>query len=91
MDCIELKAHLQGGEGLTTEFKRCGNMPSRDVFETICSFANRQGGNIFLGVSDSAEIVGVPRASVTGIQRNVVNVISDPNLFNVTPTLSVPT
>lgn len=48
-------------EGLTAEFKRCGNQPEKDTFETICSFANRQGGSIFLGVQDDGAVLGVPR------------------------------
>ena len=60
MDREDLDRHLSQGEGLTTEFKRCGNQPSDDTYESICSFANRQGGNIFLGVDDGGNVIGVP-------------------------------
>lgn len=89
MDCAELKAHLKLGEGMSTEFKRCGAQPGEDFFETVCSFANRQGGNIFLGVADNGEIIGVPHASLVAVQRNIVNVISNPKLFNVTPVIEI--
>ena len=32
---------LEQGEGLSVEFKRCGAVPEKDTFETVCSFANR--------------------------------------------------
>lgn len=50
METRELDAILHQGAGISIEFKRCGSLPERDTFESICSFANRQGGNIFLGV-----------------------------------------
>lgn len=76
MDANGLLCHIRSGEGLMTEFKRCGGAPGSDVFETICSFANRQGGNIFLGVSDEGDIVGVPQGALRNVQRAVVNAVS---------------
>lgn len=61
MDANDLLSHIRSGEGLMTEFNRCGGEPERDVYETICSFANRQGGNAFLGVTDGGDIIGVPQ------------------------------
>lgn len=87
MNTADLKSHLAAGEGLTSEFKRCGAQPQSDTFETVCSFANRQGGNIFLGVADNGEIIGVPFAAIHDIQRNIVNVVSNPNLFPVPPVI----
>lgn len=75
------------GEGLNVEFKRCGGLPEKDVFETICSFANRQGGHIVLGVNDDGSIEGVSKNAVKDIERNIVNVTSNPNMFNTPPCL----
>ncbi|RSX44146.1 ATPase AAA [Bifidobacterium castoris] len=36
---------LDAGEGLEIEYKRCRDLPHDDTFETICSFANRQGAH----------------------------------------------
>ena len=80
-----LDRYIQAGEGIGVEFKRCGSQPSSDTFETICSFANRQGGSILLGVNDDGTVEGVPEASALPIERNVSNVVSNPNLFNVSP------
>lgn len=87
MDAKELKLHLESGEGLMTEFKRCGGVLSDDTYQTICSFANRQGGNIFLGVNDDGTISGVPKNAVKDIQRSIVNMVSNPKVFNVAPVL----
>lgn len=76
---------IRAGEGLSIEFKRCGNKPEKDVFETICSFANRQGGNLLLGVLDDGTVEGISRQTAESIQRNIINVMNDPNLFNVAP------
>lgn len=82
-----LLSQLQQGEGLGTEFKRCGSLPEKDTFETICSFANRQGGHIFLGVNDDGTISGVPETLAKEIERNIVNITSNPNMFNTAPSL----
>ena len=58
------------GEGITCEFKRCGGSIEKDVFETVCSFLNRWGGDIFLGVADNGEILGVPEKAVKDLIRN---------------------
>jgi len=80
-----LDRYIQAGEGISVEFKRCGSQPGKDTFETVCSFANRQGGSILLGVRDDGAVEGVPEASALNIERNISNVTSNPNLFNVSP------
>ncbi len=59
----------------------------KDVFETLCSFANRQGGSILLGVLDDGSAPGVSPESVVSLERNIVNVVNNPNLFNVAPAI----
>ena len=80
-----LDRYIRAGEGISVEFKRCGSQPGQDTFETICSFANRRGGSVLLGVSDDGAVEGVPEASALNIERNISNVTSNPNLFNVSP------
>lgn len=69
------------------EFKRCGSAPGQDALETLCSFANRNGGNLFLGVSDDGQVLGLPQASLLEIERNLINRTYDPGLFNMPPSL----
>ena len=44
-----LLALIQQGEGLNVEFKRSAMEITSDVYDTVCSFSNREGGHIFLG------------------------------------------
>lgn len=81
----ELEAVLQSGESTSVEFKRCGKLPDDDVYETICSFSNRYGGSIFLGVLDNGEIEGVSPHRVDEIQRNLINRAHNPNQFVPNP------
>mgnify|MGYP002226631067 FL=1 len=54
----ELMQVLQAGESSMVEFKRCSELPHTDTFETVCSFANRSGGSIYLGVDDDGQVLG---------------------------------
>ena len=54
----ELMQVLQAGESSMVEFKRCSELPHTDTFETVCSFANRSGGSIYLGVDDVISTLG---------------------------------
>jgi ATP-dependent DNA helicase RecG len=44
---------IRQGEGLTVEFKKSTTDITKDVYDTVCSFSNRDGGHIFLGVKDN--------------------------------------
>ena len=79
-----LKAILQIGENVAVEFKRCGNGMEHDVYESVCSFLNRFGGDILLGVKDNGEVIGVPSKAVPDMIRNFIRVISNPDLFSPT-------
>ena len=81
MNKDDLARILATGEGVNIEFKRCGNRPEGDTFETICSFANHSGGSIFLGIEDDATVSGLSHGSPIDIQRNISNVVNDPNQF----------
>ena len=52
MKTEKLREMINGGEGLTVEFKQSRTKLNRDVFETVCAFLNRNGGHLFLGVDD---------------------------------------
>lgn len=41
------------------EFKKSRTEVTKDVYETVCAFSNRDGGHIFLGVKDNGEILGI--------------------------------
>ena len=60
MDQEKLRITLQIGETIAVEFKRCSNRIENDVYQSVCSFLNRFGGDIYLGVEDDGTVCGVP-------------------------------
>jgi ATP-dependent DNA helicase RecG len=77
-----LLKHIEDGEGFTIEFKECRFELNNSVFETVCSFSNRYGGYIFLGVRDNGEIVGVNPNSINSMKKNFVNMLNNPEKIN---------
>ena len=54
----EVRRIIKEGESITVEFKKSADEITKDVYDTVCSFSNREGGHIFLGVKDNGEIQG---------------------------------
>ena len=75
---------LKIGETVAVEFKRCGGHIDNDVYETVCSFSNRFGGDIFLGVTDRGVVEGVPENAAAEMIKNFIAVVSNPALFSPT-------
>ena len=76
-----MKEQIALGEGRTVEFKLASAGVHDDVFETVCSFANGQGGDMFLGVNDHGQVVGLSREALDGIKRDVKQACSANGLF----------
>ena len=85
MEQERFKEILEIGETIRVEFKRCGNGIESDTYETVCSFLNRFGGDIFGGVTDSGRVVGVPENSVSSMIKNFISCVSNSDL--ITPTV----
>ena len=88
MDGKTLKTILDIGETIAVEFKRCGNKIESDVYETVCSFLNRFGGDLFLGILDDGTVLGVSEKAVPDLVRNFISCISNPTMFSPTIYLS---
>lgn len=84
MDLNELQSMLTIGETVAVEFKRCGNCIESDTYETVCSFLNRFGGDILMGVLDNGTVIGVPEKAAPDMVKNFITVISNPMLFSPT-------
>ena len=84
MDISTMKSTLNIGETVAVEFKRCGNGIEHDTYESVCSFLNRFGGDLFLGVEDDGTIKGIPPKAAPDMIRNFISVISNPKLFSPT-------
>lgn len=61
-----------GNESITIEFKEARNKLPKNLYDTVCSFSNRQGGNIYLGVSDEGNITGVDPRAVAQMKKDFV-------------------
>ncbi|MDJ1470117.1 ATP-binding protein [Cytophagaceae bacterium DM2B3-1] len=58
MDFATMKALVKQGEGMNIEFKLKAAHPDKIVRE-IVAFANSEGGNLLVGISDDKQIKGV--------------------------------
>ncbi len=77
----KLEELLQAGEGFTIEYKECVNGLNNSVFETVCSFSNRYGGYMFLGVKEinhKGVVVGVNPKCIVDMKKNFVNMLNNP-------------
>ena len=55
----DIKKIIQDGEKIDVEFKESRTALNKDVYNSVCSFNNRNGGHILLGVNDKKQVVGV--------------------------------
>jgi len=83
----KIRKLLRDGEGLTVEFKRCRDKLSRSVYETVCAFSNRYGGDMLIGVEDDGTVTGVAPDAVKRLKKDFANALNNPELFS--PTLFV--
>ena len=84
MDITKFENALKIGETVAVEFKRAGGTIESDTFETVCSFSNRFGGDIYLGVLDNGTVIGVPEKAAIDMVKNIINVVNNPILFQPT-------
>jgi len=78
----QIKSIIDKGEGNTTEFKKCKDACSKSAFETVCSFLNRNGGNLLLGVNDDGNIAGINTDAVEQIKKDFVTAVNNPQKIN---------
>ena len=75
----ELQNLISNGESLTVEFKESHSDITKDVYETVCSFSNREGGHLFLGVKDNGTIIGIQEDKVEKIRKQFITTINNDN------------
>lgn len=78
MTARELSQIFADGENRTIEFKKSTNDITKDVYETVCSFSNRDGGHIFLGVKDDGTVLGIAPEHIDKIKKDFVTSINNP-------------
>ena len=83
MTIEELKKLIQTGEKRDVEFKKSQNDITKDVYETVCSFNNRDGGHLILGVVDNTkEVCGVNPERIDKILKDFTTSINNGNKIN---------
>ena len=65
------------GEKIDVEFKESKNASTKDIFDTVCSFNNRNGGHILLSVDDNREIIGANEDKVNKIIKEFTTSINN--------------
>ncbi len=80
---------LSKDEKITIEFKECQNGIYDDVYETVCSFSNRYGGYIIMGVKDGGIPIGLNRNMMKDMKKNFVNQLNNPDKMSPTLYLSI--
>lgn len=86
---LELLKIIMKKEKVTTEFKKAKDKLPESLFESICSMLNRDGGHVFLGVSDDAEIIGVYKQSVMKMKKEFSDLCNNPDKINPTVHLKI--
>jgi ATP-dependent DNA helicase RecG len=69
---------LNKTEDIRLEFKEAKNSLPANLFESICAMLNRDGGDILLGVNDSATIIGIEEEHLEKLITNIVNLSNNP-------------
>ena len=80
---------IEDGEGLRIEFKECKQKLPKNVYETVCAFLNRNGGEILLGVRDDGEIIGVDKDKVDTIKKEFVTTVNNSSKISPSFNLSI--
>lgn len=81
----ELLNIIKVGECITNEFKEATNKLPKNLFETVCAFLNRNGGNIFLEIADDGTILGVNETTLINMKKDFVNLCN--NNQKIDPTI----
>ena len=78
----ELLKLIQEGENIHVEFKKSTNEITKDVYDTVCSFSNREGGTIVLGIKDNGDILGIAPNAVDHLKKDFVTTINNGEKIN---------
>lgn len=80
---------IKNGEGVTVEFKEAKTELPKNLFDTVCAFLNRNGGHIFLGVSDAGIVTGIKNENIQNIKKNFINLCNNPEKIEPTVYLNI--
>ncbi len=73
---MDIKKLIKQPEGRRLEFKR--ELPDNaDLAKTIVAFANDAGGELYIGISNNREVVGIAENELLAIEEKISNIIYD--------------
>ena len=78
----ELLEKIRHGENYQIEYKEVRDDLPKSVYETVSSFSNREGGDIFLGVHDCTVITGIEVSAVPQIINKFVTTVNNQDKIN---------
>ena len=81
MEKLEILERIELGENSVTEFKEKIN---KELAKEFVAFSNSKGGNIFFGVNDNGDIIGLSEADRIKIKEFISNIAQ-----NITPFIEI--
>lgn len=88
MNQTELNKILHQGEGARIEFKEAQNGVPVSFYDTVCSFLNREGGVILLGVQDDGTVLALDGENLKSLKQNIVTALNNREM--ISPTFALP-
>ena len=77
-----LQELIAAGESRVVEFKAARTALNHDLYQTVCAFLNRDGGDILLGIKDDGTIQGVAPDRVQRMKEDFATAINNPQKLN---------
>lgn len=83
MTDLEIENLLRKGEGTRIEFKnsQTGEIP-KTIYDTVCSFLNKEGGTILVGVDDNGNISGFPENEISRFITTFSTTVNNTSAIN---------
>lgn len=78
----KILALLKQKESRKLEFKEARRDVPSSLFETVCAFLNRDGGDILLGVRDSGEITGIEESVIDKMIKEITINSNNPQVLD---------
>lgn len=78
----EFLEKIRHGEDYQIEYKEAESKLPKSLYDTVSSFSNREGGDIFLGVHDCGVILGCDPSSVDSMIAAFVTTINNTDKIN---------
>jgi len=73
---------LKQKESKKLEFKKFREQISTTLFETVCAFLNREGGEIIIGADDDGKIIGIEDSRVDRLMNDIVTMSNNPEVLD---------